>query len=194
MLTPSFRLIAALIIAAITLGLIMFRPRRLNEAAAALAGALAMLLLGIVSPGQALGVLAANWDVFGFFLGLMSIAALVERSGFFDWAATLAARLAHGDSRRLFLNVLLAGVAISTLFSNDATALILTPIVYALVTRLRVRALPFMFACTFVANSSTLCPSKCVNTLAPNRPAWRNVSTAPAAVTHTGNSACTGRG
>ena len=155
MLTPSFRLIAALIIAAITLGLIMFRPRRLNEAAAALAGALAMLLLGIVSPGQALGVLAANCDVFGFFLGLMSIAALVERSGFFDWAATLAARLAHGDSRRLFLNVLLAGVAISTLFSNDATALILTPIVYALVTRLRVRALPFMFACTFIADTAS---------------------------------------
>jgi arsenical pump membrane protein len=155
MLTPSFHLIAAIVIAALTLGLVMFRPRRLNEAFAALGGALAMLLLGVVAPGQALGVLAANWDVFGFFLGLMAIAALVERSGFFDWAATLAARLAGGSARRLFVNVLLVGVGISTLFSNDATALILTPIVYALVVRLHLRALPFLFACTFIADTAS---------------------------------------
>jgi arsenical pump membrane protein len=150
-----WRLIAAIAIALVTLGLILFRPRRLNEAIAALGGAVAMLVLGIVSPGQALTVLARNWDVFGFFLGLMAIAALVECSGFFDWAATLAARLAGGDERRLFLNVLVVGVLISTLFSNDATALILTPIVYALVTRLRVEALPFMFACTFIADTAS---------------------------------------
>jgi nucleotide-binding universal stress UspA family protein len=80
-----------------------------------------MLLLGIVSPLQALGVLTANWDVFLFFLGLMAIAALVERSGLFDWAAAHAAALAGGSQRRLLLNVLLLGTAISTLFSNDAT-------------------------------------------------------------------------
>lgn len=153
--TLSFHLVAASVIAAVTLGLIMFRPRRLNEAIAALGGAAAMLAVGAVSPEQAAGVLAANWDVFGFFLGLMAIATMVERAGFFDWAATLAAQLAGGSARRLFLNVLLLGIGISTLFSNDATALILTPIVYALVTRLRVRALPFMFACTFIADTAS---------------------------------------
>jgi arsenical pump membrane protein len=155
LLSPAVRLVAALAIALSTLVLVMLRPGRLNEAAAALAGAAAMLLLGIVSPGQAANVLAGNWDVFGFFLGLMAMAALAERSGFFDWSAVMAARLAGGSDRRLFLNVLLLGAGISTLFSNDATALILTPIVYALVTRLRVAALPFMFACTFIADTAS---------------------------------------
>jgi arsenical pump membrane protein len=153
--SPLARTVAALVIFVVTLLLIMVRPRRLNEAAAALAGGAAMLLLGVVPVGQAIQVVLGNWDVFLFFLGLMAIAALAERSGFFDWSATVAARLAGGSDRRLFLNVLLLGAGISTLFSNDATALILTPIVYALVTRLRMEALPFMFACTFIADTAS---------------------------------------
>ena len=39
--------------------------------------------------------------------------------------------------------------------SNDATALILTPIVYTLVTRLRLPVLPFLFACTFIADTAS---------------------------------------
>lgn len=154
-LTPALRTGLAVAIFLITLALIMVRPRGVSEATAALAGGIAMLVVGAVSPGQAVGVLARNWDVFLFFLGLLAIAALVERSGFFDWSAAVAARLAGGSELRLYMNVLLLGVGISTLLSNDATALILTPIVYALVTRLRVAALPFMFACTFIADTAS---------------------------------------
>src|SRR6185312_3605830 len=62
---------------------------------------------------------------------------------------------AHGSSRRLFFNVFLVGVVISTFLTNDATALILTPVVYTLVTRLRLNPLPFMFACTFIADTAS---------------------------------------
>ena len=41
------------------------------------------------------------------------------------------------------------------LLSNDATALILTPIVYVLVTKLRLPVLPYMFACTFIADTAS---------------------------------------
>jgi arsenical pump membrane protein len=151
----SLPLIAGLGVFTLTLLLIMARPRGLSEAWAALGGAAAMLLLGLATPGQALDLLWANLNVFGFFLGLMAIAALADTAGVFEWLAALAARTAHGSARRLFVNVFLLGALITVFLSNDATALILTPLVYTLVTRLRLPALPYMFACTFIADSAS---------------------------------------
>lgn len=138
-----------------TLVLVIGRPRGLPEWVAALGGGAAMLLLGIVPVGQAAGVLADNLNVFGFFLGLMAISALAETAGFFDALARLAARLSGGSSARLLLNIMLIGVLITTFLTNDATALILTPLVYALVVRLRLSPLPYMFGCTFIADTAS---------------------------------------
>lgn len=158
-IASGFPSTASLIIASVifvaTLTLIMLRPKRLNEALAALAGAVAMLLAGIVSPGQAFQTLVGNWNIFLFFLGMMALSALAECAGFFDWLAVRAALLAQSSTRRLYLNVFVLGALISAFLSNDATALILTPIVYTLVTRLRVSAMPFLFACTFIADTAS---------------------------------------
>jgi arsenical pump membrane protein len=85
----------------------------------------------------------------------MSLSALAEAAGLFDWLAVQAARLSGSSSRRLFFNTFLLGSLISMLLSNDATALILTPIVYSLVTRLRLPVLPYLFACTFIADTAS---------------------------------------
>ena len=133
----------------------MVRPWKTNEALIALAGAGLLLTLGLVSPADALSTLAHDWNTFFFFLGLMSISVLAEVAGLFDWLAFQAARLSRNSARRLFLNTFLLGSLISMILSNDATALILTPIVYSLVTRLRLPVLPFLFACTFIADSAS---------------------------------------
>ncbi len=146
---------SALAVFVVTLLLIMVRPKGVTEAVAALVGGGLMLLLGRVQPGEAAQVLLAKWDVFLFFLGLMTIAAIADSAGFFDWAAALAMQLAKGSGLRLFLNVFILGALISTFLSNDATALILTPVVYTLTTRLRLNPLPFMFACTFIADTAS---------------------------------------
>lgn len=151
----SVLLILGSIVFVATLVLVIARPRGLPEWAAALGGGAAMLLLGIVTVGQAAGVMADNLNVFGFFLGLMAISALAETAGFFDALARLAARLSGNSSSRLMLNVMLIGVLITTFLTNDATALILTPLVYALVVRLRLEPLPFMFGCTFIADTAS---------------------------------------
>ena len=151
----SLQLILVAAIFLVTLVLIMARPKGLSEALAALGGGGAMLLIGAVGPGEAAGLLADNWNVFGFFLGLMAIATLAESAGFFDWLARGAARSAKGSGMRLFINVFLIGVLITIFLSNDATALILTPLVYTLVVRLRLEPLPFMFATTFIADTAS---------------------------------------
>jgi arsenical pump membrane protein len=125
------------IIAIMTLVGIMVRPFKWDEARIALAGAALLLLLGLITPLDALTVLLNDWNIFLFFLGMMSLSALAEAAGLFDWLAARAADLAGRSPRRLFLNTFLLGTLISMILSNDATALILTPIVYTLVTRLR---------------------------------------------------------
>jgi len=134
---------------------IMTRPFRWNEAGIAMAGAGALLFLGLISPADAFYTLVRDWNTFLFFLGMMALSALVEAAGLFDWLAAQAARFAGQSAARLFLNVFLLGTLISAILSNDATALILTPIVYVLVTKLRLPVLPYLFACTFIADTAS---------------------------------------
>jgi arsenical pump membrane protein len=155
---PIPALIRTVLISLITLFTllgIMLRPWKVSEAITALTGAGLLLILGLLSPGEALATLVRDWNTFFFFLGMMSLAALAEVAGLFDWLAVQAARLSGNSSRRLFFNTFLLGSLISMLLSNDATALILTPIVYSLVTRLRLPVLPYLFACTFIADSAS---------------------------------------
>ncbi|GHO70754.1 arsenic transporter [Ktedonobacter sp. SOSP1-52] len=134
---------------------IMVRPWKTNEAIVALIGVAALLLLGLITPMHAVQTLLEDWNTFLFFLGMMGLSALAEVAGFFDWLAAWAARLSGKSVWRLFLNTFLLGSLISMFLSNDATALILTPIIYSLVTRLRLPVLPFLFACTFIADTAS---------------------------------------
>lgn len=143
------------LIAILALVGIMLRPFQWNEALVALAGAALLLILGLIAPLDALATLLSQWNTFLFFLGMMSLSAFAEEAGLFDWLAAQAARFAKNRASLLYLNVFLLGALISMVLSNDATALILTPIVYVLVTRLRLPVLPFLFACTFIADSAS---------------------------------------
>jgi arsenical pump membrane protein len=134
---------------------IMTRPFRWNEAAIAVTGAGILLILGLISPADACYTLVRDWNTFLFFLGMMALSALAEAAGLFDWLAAQAARFACKSAALLFLNVFLLGCLISAILSNDATALILTPIVYVLVTKLRLPVLPYLFACTFIADTAS---------------------------------------
>ena len=128
-LPPLTKTLLISLIAILTLIGIMVRPFKWNEAMMAMAGAGLLLILGLINPLDALTVLLNDWNIFLFFLGMMALSALAEAAGLFDWLAAQAARLAGGSSRRLLLNTFLLGSVISMVLSNDATALILTPIV-----------------------------------------------------------------
>lgn len=161
----------AAIVFAITLALVIVRPARVGEAWSAVAGAILMLAIGAVAPSAALDAVAREWNLFLFFAGLMVTAAVADMAGFFDWAAALAVKAAGGSGRRLLFNVLVLGTLITTFLSNDATAVILTPVVYTVVTRLRLRVMPYLFAVSFIANaaSMTLPISNPINVLTGDR-------------------------
>ena len=154
-LSEFWRTLLASIIGLLTLAGIMTRPFRWSEARIAMIGAGTLLLLGLIRPADAVRTLLRDWNTFLFFLGMMGLSALAETAGLFDWLAAQAARFAKQSAARLFLNVFFLGTLITMIFSNDATALILTPVVYVLVTRLRLPVLPYLFACTFIADSAS---------------------------------------
>lgn len=148
--------VEAVVVAVLTLFLVVARPRGLNEGVSALVGAVLVVLFGLVSIPRALQVEVHNWNIFLFFLGMMAIAALGDRSGVFDLIATAAARIARGRTIVLYIAIFVLGAGISLLFANDSTALVLTPIVYALVLRLKLDPLPFVFATTFIADTASI--------------------------------------
>jgi len=154
-LAEFWRTLLTSLIGLLTLVGIMIRPFRWNESHVAMGGAATLLLLGLIRPADAALTLVRDWNTFLFFLGMMGLSAMAEAAGLFDWLAVQAARLARRSAARLFLNVFLLGTVITMIFSNDTTALILTPVVYVLVTRLRLPVLPYLFACTFIADTAS---------------------------------------
>lgn len=140
----------------LTLAGVLARPRGVREWIVAAGGAVAMVAVGAITPAAAVAAIASRWDVFLFFLGLMTIAAVADRSGLLALLVAVAARAARG--RRDLLLLQLAGVAIlvTVTLSNDATVLLLTPLVVQMATRLRVPVLPYAYACAYLANTASL--------------------------------------
>ena len=153
-LAPSAPLAAAVF--AVTIAVVIARPRRITEAAAALAGAAAMVVVGLVPPAEAVANVVDHWNILLFFLGLTGTAAVAERSGLFESLATRAVGMSGGRPRPLLIAIVVVGAVVTALLSNDAAALVLTPVVFAIVTRLGLPPLPYVLACTYVADAASL--------------------------------------
>jgi arsenical pump membrane protein len=139
-----------------TLVLVLIRPKDVNEAWWAVLGGALTLLLGLVSLSQAKSILLETQDALVLLVGMMALSAVAEKAGFFEWAASLTAKAGGGSVARLYGFVFLAGTLITAALSLDATAIVLTPILYGMVVRLRLSPLPFMFACVYTANTASL--------------------------------------
>jgi arsenical pump membrane protein len=142
------------IIAVATAGVII-RPFRLPEAIWALAGAAALAVLGLLPWGDVLTGVRKGLDVYLFLIGMMLIAELARLEGLFDYLAALAVEHAHGSPQRLFLLIYLVGTLVTVLLSNDATAIVLTPAVYAATRAAGAKPLPYLFVCAFIANAAS---------------------------------------
>ncbi|SDA14627.1 arsenite efflux membrane protein ArsB [Methylobacterium sp. UNC378MF] len=149
----------ALTIFLITLVFVIWQPRGLGIGWSALAGAAAALATGVIQPDDIPTVWHIVWDATFTFVALIIISLLLDEAGFFHWAALHVARWGGGRGRRLFPLVVLLGAAIAAVFANDGAALLLTPIVLAILLRLDFpppAALAFIIACGFVADSTSL--------------------------------------
>ena len=151
---PSDAIWAWSIIVAATAGVII-RPFRLPEAIWAVLGAGALVLLGLLPWQDALTGIEKGVDVYLFLIGMMLIAELARLEGLFDYLAALAVEYAGGSPQRLFLLIYIVGTVVTVLLSNDATAIVLTPAVYAATRAAGAKPLPYLFVCAFIANAAS---------------------------------------
>jgi arsenical pump membrane protein len=144
-----------LAIAAIATGGVIVRPFNLPEAVWAVGGALLLVGLGLLPMHEALAGMAKGTDVYLFLTGMMLLADLARQEGLFDWLAAFAVRHARGSGKRLSLLTYGVGVIVTTFLSNDATAVVLTPAVYAAAKAAGAKPLPYLLICAFVANAAS---------------------------------------
>ena len=142
-------------IAAVATGGVIARPWRLPEAIWAVLGAASLVLLGLVPWPDALAAVGRGSDVYLFLAGMMLLAELARQQGVFDWLAALATKHARGSASRLFVLVFAVGTMVTAFLSNDATAVVLTPAVYAVATAVGAEPLPYLFVCAFIANAAS---------------------------------------
>ncbi len=149
----------ALAIFVVTLVLVIWQPRGLGIGWTAMGGALVALLTGVVQWADVGIVWDIVWDATFTFVALIIISLLLDEAGFFSWAALHIARWGKGRGHLLFPLIVLLGAVISAFFANDGTALLLTPIVIAILIRLKFtppQALAFILATGFIADTASL--------------------------------------
>ena len=155
MLSPAIAHILLPLIVAVSILLMLIRPRGIAEVYWIGGGELLLILLRLVPLKLAGKAVAEGSDVYLFLIGMMLSSELAREHGVFDWLSSAAIRKAKGSCTRLFTLIYGIGTLVTIFMSNDATAVVLTPAILAAVRKAKVQPLSYLFACALIANAAS---------------------------------------
>src|ERR1700728_3033463 len=155
MFPPQLAHLLLALIVAVSILLMLIRPRNIPEVYWIGAGVFLLLLLRLMPLKLAGRAAVKGTDVYLFLIGMMLLSELAREHGVFDWLSSAAVRSAKSSYSRLFLLVYIVGTVVTIFMSNDATAVVLTPAILAAVRKAKVEPLPYLFVCAFIANAAS---------------------------------------
>jgi arsenical pump membrane protein len=142
-------------IVAISIVLMLVRPRDIAEVWWVSGGALLLVVLQLIPLKLAGNAVSEGSDVYLFLTGMMLLAELAREQGVFEWVSSVAVRGANGSCSQLFFLVYMVGTIVTIFMSNDATAVVLTPAILTTIRKAKISPLPYLFVCAFIANAAS---------------------------------------
>ncbi len=143
-----------LVIAAFAAAYVLIATERIHRVAAALAGATAMVLLGVVDAETAFfsEETGVDWNVIFLLLGMMIIVSVIKQTGVFEYLAIWSAKRARGRPFAVMVMLVLITAVASALLDNVTTVLLIAPVTLLVCDRLGVQPVPFLIAEAMASN------------------------------------------
>ncbi len=123
---------------------------RMDKTIAALLGGTLVVILGVIHQEEAFGAIDLN--VIFLLAGMMILAAILRRTGFFQWLAILSVKFAGGEPFRILIVLSVVSALLSAFLDNVTTMVLLAPVTLYISTVMRVSPLPFLMSEILASN------------------------------------------